>query len=76
MWIVFVVCSRTISPRCIYLFTSIAHIRQKYMLQNFHELSQQEFNEGKLSAGSKASVKTRLIDSESVYHRADWISEY
>lgn len=27
------------------------------MLQHFHELSQQEFNEGKLSAGSKASVK-------------------
>lgn len=46
------------------------------MLQHFHELSQQEFNEEKLSAGSKASVKTRLIDSESVYHRADWISEY
>lgn len=41
------------------------------MLQHFHELSQQEFNEGKLSAGSKASVKTCLIDSESVYHRAD-----
>lgn len=41
------------------------------MLQHFHELTQQEFNEGKLSAGSKASAKTRLIDSESVCHRAD-----
>lgn len=41
------------------------------MQQNFHKLSQQEFNKGKLSAGSKASVKTRLIDSQSVYRRAD-----